>query len=483
MPLTPQFGDSENNLIAKIAINTGPNPPTRGDGRWNLLYKVVQNTYETAVSGSGRISGEVQTYNDLPITLNNPPLRSVYIVLESTGIPLINRHPSGLYTRISNTGNLSDWLYAGDLSDGATGSTGPAGSPGGATGATGSTGPNGVNGATGATGVNGVNGATGATGISGENGIAGATGATGAAGVSGSTGATGPSFQIQSYATTSLPSTGDFAFDSTLEIPVYFWNGFWKKFSDDSVVADRSGGFDPNSITSLAIWLDATNGIYDSTSGGSIVTTNGAAIGRWEDLSTNSRNFTQSTVNSRPILSTASLNGKNTISFDGTDDSLSLASAPGLLRSKTGATLLAVLKHKEILSTAGKPIFRVGGLRRFESRRINMAQRSIVTRRLDSDPTSDSRSPDGSVSLDFELIADAVDYSESKVFMYKNGVLIYQNPQGTAGTTSDTDVATISIGVTCNIELAELIFYDRLLTTVERQQVESYLSAKWGIAI
>jgi hypothetical protein len=67
--------------------------------------------------------------------------------------------------------------------------------------------------------------------------------------------------------------------------------------------------------------------------------------------------------------------------------------------------------------------------------------------------------------------------------MYKNGVLIYQNPQGTAGTTSDTDVATISIGVTCNIELAELIFYDRLLTTVERQQVESYLSAKWGIAI
>jgi hypothetical protein len=153
------------------------------------------------------------------------------------------------------------------------------------------------------------------------------------------------------------------------------------------------------------------------------------------------------------------------------------------LRSKTGATFLAVLKHKEILSTAGKAIFRVGGLRRFESRRIGMAQRSIVTRRLDSDPTSDSRSPSGSVSLDFELIADAVDYSESTVFMYKNGVLIYQNPQGTAGTTSDTDVATISIGVTCNIELAELIFYDRLLTTVERQQVESYLSAKWGIAI
>jgi hypothetical protein len=36
MPLLPQFGDSKNNLIAKIAINTGPNPPLRGDGMWNL---------------------------------------------------------------------------------------------------------------------------------------------------------------------------------------------------------------------------------------------------------------------------------------------------------------------------------------------------------------------------------------------------------------------------------------------------------------
>jgi hypothetical protein len=32
MPSLPKFGDSENNLIAKIAINTGPNLPLVGDG-------------------------------------------------------------------------------------------------------------------------------------------------------------------------------------------------------------------------------------------------------------------------------------------------------------------------------------------------------------------------------------------------------------------------------------------------------------------
>jgi hypothetical protein len=109
MPLLPQFGDSENNLIAKIAINTGPNPPTRGDGRWNLLYKVCQNTYESAMSGSIR---NVRIYSDLPIDINNPSFKSIYLVRESSGIPLINFHEAGLYIRVTNNGELSDWIKA-----------------------------------------------------------------------------------------------------------------------------------------------------------------------------------------------------------------------------------------------------------------------------------------------------------------------------------------------------------------------------------
>jgi hypothetical protein len=148
MPLTPQFGDSENNLIAKIAVNTGPNMPTKGDGRWNLLYKVTQNTYESAVSGAKvppggttdqvltknsdndfdliwksvgigpqYIDGEVATYNDLPITLGTPPIDSAYLVREPSGVWLIGRHPAGVYIRTANNGVLADWTYAGILPD------------------------------------------------------------------------------------------------------------------------------------------------------------------------------------------------------------------------------------------------------------------------------------------------------------------------------------------------------------------------------
>jgi len=148
MPLTPQFGDSENNLIAKIAINTGPNTPLKGDGRWNLLYKLVQNTYESAVSGAKvppggtidqvltknsdndfdliwksvgigpqYIDGEVATFNDLPITIGDPPIDAAYLVREPSGVWLISRKPAGVYIRLANDGALTDWTYAGILPD------------------------------------------------------------------------------------------------------------------------------------------------------------------------------------------------------------------------------------------------------------------------------------------------------------------------------------------------------------------------------
>jgi hypothetical protein len=155
MPLTPQFGDSENNIIAKIAINTGPNLPTRGDGRWNLLYKVCQNTYENAIKNieKGKIHGEVLTYDDLPVIINNPELLSIYLVLQATGIPFINRREAGLYVRKDNNGNLDDWIYAGE-DVAVIGATGPQGEIG-ATGATGAIGPIGFTGPTGSTGATG----------------------------------------------------------------------------------------------------------------------------------------------------------------------------------------------------------------------------------------------------------------------------------------------------------------------------------------
>jgi hypothetical protein len=48
MAQAPQLNDSQLNLLAKIASNTGETQPKHGDGQHNLLFKIAQNTYASS---------------------------------------------------------------------------------------------------------------------------------------------------------------------------------------------------------------------------------------------------------------------------------------------------------------------------------------------------------------------------------------------------------------------------------------------------
>jgi hypothetical protein len=74
----------------------------------------------------------------------------------------------------------------------------------------------------------------------------------------------------------------------------------------------------PKTIPGLKIWLDANDGstLFDSSVGGNIITSNGAAIGRWEDKSGNNKHATQSSAGVRPTLSLNLQNNLNLIRFD-----------------------------------------------------------------------------------------------------------------------------------------------------------------------
>jgi hypothetical protein len=63
--------------------------------------------------GSSYINGVVPTSADLPTTVGNPPMDSVYLAKVGSGVWLINRKPAGLYCRTANDGAASDWTYLG----------------------------------------------------------------------------------------------------------------------------------------------------------------------------------------------------------------------------------------------------------------------------------------------------------------------------------------------------------------------------------
>lgn len=96
-------------------------------------------------------------------------------------------------------------------------------------------------------------------------------------------------------------------------------------YSLSNMLSSSGGAFNPLTLSPV-VWFDGAdeNTMFDSTSGGSIVAP-GAAIARWEDKSGNARHATQSTVINRPIRTASGQNGKNVVTFDGTNDRLNFA--------------------------------------------------------------------------------------------------------------------------------------------------------------
>lgn len=83
----------------------------------------------------------------------------------------------------------------------------------------------------------------------------------------------------------------------------------------------------PDEIANLAVWLDASDSgtLFDATSGGSAVAADGA-VARWRDKSANALDAIQSTANNRPVRKTSIQNGRDILRFDGSNDSLQIAS-------------------------------------------------------------------------------------------------------------------------------------------------------------
>jgi hypothetical protein len=241
----------------------------------------------------------------------------------------------------------------------------------------------------------------------------------------------------------------------------------------------------PTTLANLALWLDATSGLYDATTGGAAVTANGAYIARWEDRSGNARHFSQATVNSRPTLATAGLNSKATIFFDGTDDFLDATYS----RPYAAQTLFLVVRVDLAKAQIGI----------FAESQAAASDQSLYLPAV-AGPTSIGSTTDGSATRRSASAYTLATYylatfthSGTTIANYLNGVAAVAEgdtfPGGTynvararLGGRINSNGTNVS-GVNLQGSIGEVIAYDRLLTTSERDTVHAYLSTKWGIAL
>jgi len=235
------------------------------------------------------------------------------------------------------------------------------------------------------------------------------------------------------------------------------------KISDTAFLARVGAGspFTPPSSANLKFWLKP-----ESLS----ALSNNDPVGTWPDSSGNSHDVTQGSASLKPLYKTNQLNGVAGVAFDGSDDFLSNANAP---QASTVYTMFMVLKFDSGAGT-GVP-FRIG-----ENAGYGMYKGSgsrTVLHRLVADCV------DAAATANAEYWS-AVDTSAPLLSFFVNGGS--QSVTNSTSTPLAPDSATYvgkfgGAGLHFAGTLFEILCYNTNLGTTDRQTVEAYLAAKYGL--
>ena len=247
---------------------------------------------------------------------------------------------------------------------------------------------------------------------------------------------------------------------------------------------------DPRSISGLYAWYDATQGLFNATSGGSSVTTNGATIARWEDFSGNGRHLTQNTSSLMPTLLTNNRNGKNVVSFD--NDFLVSSANWGIGQNKV--FIFYVAKWNAYNASGINSLFDMSGGdagQFFASNYLNNFTFRYYTNGFweTSIPMSTfgtnwhsvaslfPRQPSGNFNYDTYInkaLAQRISATDNNINFASNRNFGIGDSVSISGTPN---------GTPSNMSLAELAIYVRPnnITDKDRENMDAYFQEKWAI--
>lgn len=239
----------------------------------------------------------------------------------------------------------------------------------------------------------------------------------------------------------------------------------------------RASGFDPRSIATLAYWLDAS----DSTT----VTTVSGAVSSWASK-VGTGTATQGAAANRPAYTTAGRNGRNVLTFDGSNDFLTTStlsvtqpftifwagrsngSAPGgssvgpyVCDGSTSLTRVAVIWNGDGVSASN------GRLGSFAGTAV--IQASSGTQAYNA----------------WSIVAATFDGASS--VLRADGAQVATGNPGTNNITAlilgDRFTSLPLSGTPFSGPWGEFLIYTGSLTTAQIQRVERYLGSKWAVTI
>jgi len=237
---------------------------------------------------------------------------------------------------------------------------------------------------------------------------------------------------------------------------------------NNRLLRPRASGFNPKSIAGLQLWLDAADSSAIST---------GTGVSEWRDKSATGSKWAQATGNDQPATGTATMNGKNVLEFDGSNDSLSATTPLSTSMPLTMFVVQRIVASRTfgMTYTSGTS----GG--HFDIRQDSFTGRLEVvanaTQVAGTGATTDRIGNNDILSVRFPTTGN------NSVFL--NGTELTAGPGVVARPvlTGTHYIGRRSDGFHANIQVAEIIAYSTLLTDTQRKTVESHLGKKWGITV
>ena len=222
----------------------------------------------------------------------------------------------------------------------------------------------------------------------------------------------------------------------------------------------------PLTVSGLQIWLDASDASTITTATG---------VSQWRDKSGNGNHASQSTGSAQPTVQTAAQNGLNTIRFTAaSSQKFTLASLINL--SATGYTFLGVLRRGGPTGLGMLPVF------------TNSSNSSIYAPEWYVDGSVYTTGTALQINVAAPGLAGGA-YNQISTSMVLAGTSgsIYFNGSSQSVLLSNNASAIMQfnqIGQSsdgyANGEIAEIMLYNSVLSTNDRQKVEAYLKAKWA---
>jgi hypothetical protein len=219
-----------------------------------------------------------------------------------------------------------------------------------------------------------------------------------------------------------------------------------------------------------ALWLDAADA--------ATVTTVSGAVSQWNDKSGNGRNATEAT--NRPTLTANALSGKNAVTFDGTNDLLTINSS---FLATTNLLIVCVAKEnnggfggiitsKDLSNTDGSPALN-----------INASRTYAFDPGIGNGDTAFTLT--GTTSgASWRVIAGQTLSSTSSLLAVDGTIEASSGNTITfANTAATTVLGKFRVGDTNfgAFDLAEIVVLTSGSTLNSRQKTEGYLAHKWGL--